>query len=135
MSNYAIIKDNRVINVIVADQLFINKWLPMSGFDLAILQDKEKGHIGQLYKDNKFYELYTVKEDFSSQIDGNKNIFTLSKIPMKDYEIPGGKEDINVILNDKNIDFNYENNSIILSTTPQKEDILIVFYKTVREII
>lgn len=60
---YAIIKNGEVVNVIVADQAFIDAWLPTSGFDEAIAQDTGKGNIGQKYHDSKFWNVVDGVEE------------------------------------------------------------------------
>jgi len=136
MSDYALInKDGKVVNVIVADQSFIDKLLSSNEYSYIILREGRKGNINQFYKNNKFYELQEKIEDLSEQIDGIKNIFVISENPVKDFDVVGGKEDIKVELNNTPIDFNYENKNIILNNQPQVGSILKVFYKVMREIV
>jgi hypothetical protein len=137
MSDYAIIdKNGKVVNVIVADENFINEWLPRyTNYSLAIIREGRKGNIGQLYQDGKFYELVSFTDDLSPQIDGTRTTFNLTHLPQIDFDVEATKDDIKVILNNNVVsDFNYNNQTITFTNPPESGSTLITTYLIKKEV-
>jgi len=137
MSDYAVIdKNGRVVNVIVADENFINEWLPKyTNYSQAIERVGRKGNIGQLYIDGKFYEITSFSEDFSNQIDGTKTSFNLAYLPQKDFDVTATKDDIKVTLNNNvTTDFEYNNQAITFTNPPASGSTLMVSYPIKKEV-
>jgi hypothetical protein len=135
MADYALIdKNGKVVNVIVADESFINLLLTSNEYSQAIERIGRKGNIGQVYENGKFYEIASFAEDLSEQIDNVKTSFTISNDPLKDFDTPGDKSDIRVTIDKQKVDFSYENKNITLNEAPKIGSILIVFYKIKQEV-
>lgn len=128
MADYACIKNGKVINVIVAEQKFIDEYLPISGYDLMVLRDGQKGNIGQLYENNTFYTRAMKIEEFTPT--QGQLTYTLSNQAINaDYQ-PANTSDIQVVVNGEEIkDFTFENNAVTFSSEPTTNFSVIYFFK------
>ncbi|MEM4461205.1 MAG: hypothetical protein QXY70_03665 [Nanopusillaceae archaeon] len=121
MEEFSLIKNGKVMNVVIANQEFIDKWITLLGYDLAIKKiSEEKGNIGQKYIDGKFYRISYFTDIFTT--DNTLTSYTLTKTPQKDFEnSPLLNSDFNVLLvlaenqliTLTNFSYNQETNSIV----------------------
>ena len=113
MADYALIKNGKVENVIVADQTFIDGWLPTSGYELAIERIGAKGNIGQEYINGNFID----KTAEAFQGDGIVKDFDLMNTPTEVIEvsIDGNTIAEGYSVNDKVLSFiNAPNGEIVI---------------------